>query len=88
MPTVYDTVKPFGVAVVIRLNMYMTMRGVLSPRLDCHFGGKGLFETRAQARNELLSLILSVASSGLKGPVVRFNLRLDRPIYLIRSGCS
>jgi GTP cyclohydrolase I len=58
---IYDTVKPFGVAVVIQAeHMCMTMRGVHKPgALTVTSAVRGLFETRAQTRNELLSLILS-----------------------------
>ncbi len=58
---IYDTVKPFGVAVVIQAeHMCMTMRWVHKPgALTVTSAVRGLFETRAQTRNELLSLILS-----------------------------
>ena len=58
---IYDTVKPFGVAVVIQAeHMCMTMRGVHKPgALTVTSAVRGMFETRAQTRNELLSLILS-----------------------------
>lgn len=58
---IYDTVKPFGVAVVIQAeHMCMTMRGVRKPgTLTVTSAVRGLFETRAQTRNELLSLILN-----------------------------
>ena len=58
---IYDTVKPFGVAVVIQAeHMCMTMRGVHKPgALTVTSAVRGLFETRSQTRNELLSLILS-----------------------------
>lgn len=58
---IYDTVKPFGVAVVIQAeHMCMTMRGIRKPgALTVTSAVRGLFETRAQTRNELLSLILN-----------------------------
>lgn len=58
---IYDTVKPFGVAVIIQAeHMCMTMRGVRKPgALTVTSAVRGLFETRAQTRNELLSLILN-----------------------------
>lgn len=58
---IYDTVKPFGVAVVIQAeHMCMTMRGVRKPgTLTVTSAVRGLFETRVQTRNELLSLILN-----------------------------
>ncbi len=58
---IYDTVKPFGVAVIIQAeHMCMTMRGVRTPgTLTVTSAVRGLFETRAQTRNELLSLILT-----------------------------
>ena len=53
---IYDTVKPFGVAVVIQAeHMCMTMRGVSPGALTVTSAVRGLFETRAQTRNELLS---------------------------------
>lgn len=58
---IYDTVKPFGVAVVIQAeHMCMTMRGIRKPgAVTVTSAVRGLFETRAQTRNELLSLILN-----------------------------
>lgn len=57
---IYETVNPFGVAVVIQAeHMCMTMRGVRKPgSVTVTSAVRGLFETRAQTRNELLSLLL------------------------------
>lgn len=57
---IYETLKPYGVAVIIEAeHMCMTMRGVNKPgSLTITSAVRGIFETRAQTRNELLSLIM------------------------------
>ncbi|KUG05329.1 gtp cyclohydrolase i type 1 [hydrocarbon metagenome] len=57
---IHETLKPYGVAVIIEAeHMCMTMRGINKPgSLTITSAVRGIFETRAQTRNELLSLIM------------------------------
>ncbi len=57
---IHDTLKPYGVAVIIEAeHMCMTMRGINKPgSITVTSAVRGTFETRAQTRNELLSLIM------------------------------
>ncbi|MGI5881274.1 MAG: GTP cyclohydrolase I FolE [Syntrophomonadaceae bacterium] len=58
---IYDTLKPYGVGVVIQAeHMCMTMRGIRKPgSLTVTSAVRGIFESRSEARAELLSLILN-----------------------------
>jgi len=57
---IYDTLKPYGVGVIIEAeHMCMTMRGINKPGSHTITSAvRGIFETRAQTRNEFLSLIM------------------------------
>lgn len=58
---IYDTLKPYGVGVVIQAeHMCMTMRGIRKPgSLTVTSAVRGIFESRSEARAEILSLILN-----------------------------
>jgi len=57
---IYESLSPFGVGVIIEAeHMCMTMRGVRTPgAVTVTSAVRGTFESRAQTRAELLSLIL------------------------------
>ncbi len=64
--TLYETLKPYGVMVVIEAeHMCMTMRGIKKPRsLTVTSALRGVFQNDIKAREEALSLIKSTLRRG------------------------
>lgn len=58
---IFDTLNPYGVAVVIQAeHMCMTMRGVRKPgAITVTSAVRGVFETTASSRSEVFSLLLN-----------------------------